>query len=165
MSNEEAFPAAPAPAPEAVTVEQLDAHVKKMAQLKAEITEKGAVVSKLNIEMARLEEQAMQYLKALDRKNYPTPFGTIYIAQNYQVKNPQTDADKAAMFTWMREKGIFDKYATVNNNSLKSLYKAEIEKVARENPEDALIFSIPGVERPTIFETVRVLKGKGDSDE
>lgn len=163
MTNEEALP--PEPAAEEVTVEKLDAHVKKMAALKIEIKALEDQAKPLNLELQRMSEQAMLYLKALGRKNYPTPFGTIYILRKWQTKLPQTDADKALLFGWLREQGLFDKYATVNSISLNSLYVKEIERVSRESPEDALVFTIPGVERPKMYETVSVLKGKGESDE
>lgn len=162
MMNEEAMPMAP---PEAVTVEQFDAHVNKMAEVRAKLTAAARVKADLEIEFSKLSEQAFQYLKALGRKNYPTPFGTVYLAKMVSLKGPQTDADKAALFAWMREQGIFEKYASVNVNSLKSLYMAEIERASREDPTAALTFAIPGVERPTVYETVKVLKGKGEKDD
>lgn len=160
--NEEAMPAAP---PEAVTVEQFDAHVQQMADVKTRLAIAARVKADLEIEFSKLSERASMYLKALGRKNYPAPFGTVYLAKMVNMKGPQTDADKAKLFDWMRERGIFDKYASVNVQSLKSLYMAELESATREDPAASLTFSIPGVERPTTYETVKVMKGKGASDD
>lgn len=147
-----------------VTVTDLDKLVVEYFVKQAEKKDKEAVVSAVNKEIAAIEIKLANYLKALNRTDYKHTAGTVRAVKKWRVNMPATDADKAALFDWMRERGIFDQYATVNANSLNSLYMAEWEKVKRESPEDALTFTLPGIGERKLFETIGKNKGKGDSD-
>jgi hypothetical protein len=89
-------------------------------------------------------------------ENYKAPGGTVYIKRIWQVKAPATDEDKAKLFDWLRQEGIFDRYATVNSNSLRALYMAEWEEAKKRG--EGLEFSLPGVAPATLFETTETRK-------
>lgn len=146
--NEEQAP------PEKVTVEQLDGLVKEIVATRKAIETLEAQVSEHNKAYQKLQGRAVLFLKALGRENYQTPLGTMGIRKSISVKIPQNDLAKREFFEWLRNKGIFDRYATVNSQSLKSLYQAELEAVERESPEEALTFTIPGIEPATYYETL-----------
>jgi hypothetical protein len=135
-----------------VTVADLDALVRQIFDQKLLIEEAEAGVTVLNKELARLEEKAVVCLEELERDNYKTEFGTIYINEKWRVNMPQTDEDKQALFGFLREKGIFDKYATVNSNSLNSLYMAEWEAAIEDGK--GMEFSMPGIGAPKLHKAL-----------
>jgi hypothetical protein len=135
-----------------VTVAELDDLVRQIFDKRLVIEEAEAVVSGHNKELAKLEEKAVVYLKELGRDNYRTEWGTVSILEKWRVNLPQTDEDKQAFFQYLREKGLFDRLATVNSNSLNSLYMAEWAAAQEEGK--GMEFSIPGIGAPKLFEAL-----------
>lgn len=139
-----------------VTVQELDALVKTIFETRIKIEEQEKVVSELNKELANLKAKGVAYLKELGRDSYKTEYGTISILERWRVGLPQTDADKAALLAHLKERGIFDKYVTVNANSLNSLYMADWED-AKERGE-GMTFGMPGIGEPKLFEDLGMRK-------
>lgn len=156
---DETMPPAPAPIDAAsVTVEMLDQLVYDIAEKKKAIEAAELVTTNLNKEKSALEMKCVQFLKALNREKYVTPNGAVKINAKWRVNLPKTDADKQALFDWMREQGIFDKFATVNANSLNALYMAEWEAAKRAG--HGLEFSMPGIGERKFSEILEYRKGK-----
>lgn len=142
-----------------VTVSDLDNLVEQIATIKKEIEAMEAAATLKNKELAVLQGKAFNYLRELDREDYKSPFGNLSIKTVYQVKNPQTDEDKKSLFDWMREKGIYEKYAQVHASALKSLFLAEREEYIKQG-NDPMLFSLPGMAPATMFETVNFTKSR-----
>ncbi len=106
-----------------------------------------------------LKAQIAGYLKELNEKEYLCKFGKISIEQKWNVKLPQGDDNKKLTFGWMKEKGIFDKYATIHAGSFKTLVLAHQNEVLNRGG-DIITEMIPGVEMPTCFEDIKIKKGK-----
>lgn len=141
-----------------VTVQQLDELIQKIHEKELEIEKQTEVVTNLGKELAVLEGNAVGYLKDLGRETYDSPFGKLKIEQKWRVNMPADDQAKAELFAHFRERGIFDKYATVHSVSLNSLYKADWE-AAKERGE-GLEFTMPGIGAPTLFEKLRFKPAK-----
>ncbi len=141
-----------------VTVQDLDALVEVLFQLKKKIEESEEATTKLNKEKATLEMKIAGYLRDLGRDNFRAPDGTVSLREVWRVSLPKTDEAKAALFGWMREKGIYDQYATVNANSLNSLFLAEWDAAKKQG--EGIGFTLPGLAQPTLFETLSTLKAK-----
>jgi hypothetical protein len=137
---------------EQVSVQELDKLMEQLFDAKVEAKRIEAQLSEQNKEIGSLRAKITSALKELGREDYKTPVGTFRLQTKWRVGLPQTAEDKAAFFSWLRDKGIFDQYATVNSNSLNSLYMREWE-AAKERGE-GMEFSIPGVPLPKAFETV-----------
>lgn len=133
----------------AVTVSELDNLCKEIFEQKAKIKEVEDKLSDENKKLAELQMKATSYLTELDRENYKSEFGTLYVQNVWSWTLPKTDEDKAKFFGYLKEKGLFDKYATVNHASYNSYLKAEFE-AAKEDGR-GMDFSIPGVPEPTLF--------------
>lgn len=133
-----------------VTVKELDEICEKIAAKEREIEAHEAVLTEHNKELAALEGRAVQYLKELGRESYDAPAGKIKIEEKWRVNLPATDQEKTLLFDHLRERGIFDKYATVNANSLNSLYKADWD--AAKARGEGMEFSMPGIGAPKLFE-------------
>jgi len=129
-----------------VTVEELDVLVTSIFDKKKEIEEYSIGGKKLNSDLFALKEKAVVYLKELDRRDYKAERGTISIKSRWRVNMPANDQLKAELFDHLRERGLFDKYATVNSMSLNSLYKEDWEEAKRKG--EGMEFSMPGLERP-----------------
>ena len=76
----------------------------------------------------------------------------ILIKQKWRVNMPADDHAKRELFQHLREREIFDKYATVNSNSLNALFMRDWEE-AKERGE-GVTFSMPGIEAPKLFEAL-----------
>lgn len=141
-----------------VTVKDLDDLVFQMRVQRADIAKKEAELSELNKRLGALEQKAVAYLQALKRTSYKTPDGLIFTQDIWQTKLPATQRDKDALFAWMRERKIYDKYATIHAKSLNTLFVAE-RAAAIERGEDPVTFALPGMEPATVFKKLKLRKG------
>lgn len=133
-----------------VTVAQLDALIDEYFQIKKEAEAIEDTLTGKNKEMGALKGRIVGYLKELNREGYETPLARVAIKQKWRVNLPKTDFDKAALFEHLRERGIFEAYATVNSNSLNALYMQDWETAKARG--EAMTFSMPGIGAPSLFE-------------
>jgi hypothetical protein len=136
-----------------VTVKELDELAAYIFAKRQRIEAIEELVSQENKELAVAKAKFVSYLKELGREDYKSSGGTLSIQAKWRVALPATDEAKTKFFDWLRERGIFDKYATVHSASLNSLYNAEWE--AAKDRGEGLSFSIPGVPEPKLFEDLR----------
>lgn len=141
-----------------LTVSDLDNFVKQIKEKRAQAEEIGETLKVVNKEIASLEAKAVSLLKELDREKYASPSGTISIIQKWRVNLPASDRDKMALFEHFRSRGIFEKYATVNSNSLNSLYLSDWEEAKKEGK--GMEFFMPGIEAPKLHESIRFTGAK-----
>lgn len=137
-----------------ILVKDLEALGEKMAVLRDEIADAKAAVSVKENEYDELERKAISMLGELGKKSYPTEAGLITKVEHWKVKLPQTPEDRKQFFDYLKEKGIFDNLITVNSNTLNSFFKAEWEALKQSSPEEAMNFRIPGINEPTLHETI-----------
>ncbi len=138
---------------DSITVSDLDNLVEEIHKKREEKEVIEETLSTKNKEISSLETRATEALKSLEREEYDSPYGKIEFETIFQVKNP-TDDNKHLLWGWMRERGIFDRYAQVHATALKSLFKTERD-IAIANGEDPITFTLPGMEPATIFEKLK----------
>ncbi len=148
----------PEPASPIPTVKELDDLVTAIFAQRKVVEEKEEALSEENKKLAAMELKAANWLEETGREKYQHPSGTVYFLDKWSFSLPKTDEDKAAFFGWLREKGIFDKYATVHSVAYNSLIQAEWE-IAKKNG-GGMDFKVPGVPEPTFRRTLRTLKGR-----
>lgn len=141
-----------------VTLKEVDDYFKHLAHLEAEKDAISETLKSKNKEIMALEFKLTEILDSLERDEYESPFGKASFVEEFQVKQP-LDEKKHLLWEWMKEKGIFERYAQVHASSLKSLFRAE-RIVAIENGEDPMTFALPGMEPATIFRKLK-FKPKG----
>lgn len=129
-----------------VTVKDLDTLIEQLVKKIEEINVQSEVTTKLNKEYNALEYKIASYLKDLGREEYDHPAGKFVFVETFRVNMPESDLDKQAFFDHLRERGIFDKYATVNSNSLNALYKADLADAKTRGEE--MTFTMPGIPAP-----------------
>lgn len=137
-----------------VTVADLDKLAESIKAQRDKIEQMEAALTVENKALQQMMDSASAYLKELDRENYKAPGGTIYQVKKWQFSLPKTDEGKTAFFQWMKERGIYDQYVSVNHNSFSSL--CEQERAAAEKQGE--FFNVPGVEQPKLYETTRFRK-------
>jgi hypothetical protein len=142
---------------QSITVEDLDKLVEEIFVAKDKYEEIGRHKAEAYNEFVALKAKAVTYLRELERRNYKTDKGLITISQKYRVKLPVSPESKGQLFDYLKEKGVFEKYATVNSNSLNALHKAERE--AAEERGEGMTWSMPGIDDPTLFEDLTTKKG------
>ena len=137
-----------------VTVADLDQLVAEIFSLRAEIAVMNKAVSVQNVRLMGLKSRAVKFLHELNRRDYKAPQGTVRISPKWTVTLPKTIPDKLAFFAWLREREIFDTYATVNSRSLNTLYNKEMEIAQKKGM--GMEFSIPGIDNPNLFEDLGI---------
>lgn len=129
-----------------VTVEELDGHLAELLDLDKQIDAQSEVTKELNKKYNALLFKCGAYMKELGRTDYSSPHGKFEVKESWRVNMPQSDEDKRALFEHLKERGIFDKYATVNSNSLNALYMADWKEA--ETRGEGMTFGMPGVPAP-----------------
>lgn len=135
-----------------VTVSELDGLIEQLAAKEKECDAQAEVTKLLNKEYMAIEGRIVNYMKELKRDQYDSPFGKFKIKEKWRVNLPEDDVAKRALFDHLRERGIFDKYATVNSNSLNALFMADWREA--EARGEGVTFSMPGVPAPKVFEAL-----------
>lgn len=142
-----------------VSTVSLDLAVRDYVEARREYEEAKAVSNDKHAVMEE-KESAMQALleKAGKTKYFVEGIGTIQSISKLVVQTPKTPEAKALLFKWLREKlgpEGFLTYASVNHNSLNSLYKTMFEEA-----QDKATFSIDGIDQPVERKELRFTKQK-----
>lgn len=140
------------------TVKELDELVESIFAQKKACEEKEKALTEENKKLAALEAKAVAWLDELGREKYQHPLGTIYVNEKWRFSLPQSDEEKLAFFGWLKERGLFDRYATVNANSYNSLLLAEWE--AAKEAGNGMDFSVPGVPEPKFHRALGTVKAR-----
>src|SRR3990172_12438785 len=110
-----------------ITVEELDNLCWKIKDKRAEIDAKKDELSELNGHLEELSITAVAALKELDRKNFQSKHGTITRKEQWYVNMPKDLNAKRELFEYLKERGVFEDFATVNHNTLNSFFTEEWE--------------------------------------
>ncbi len=136
---------------ENITFKELDDLIGEIAKGEKEIEEFERKVKELRKPLIPMYIKVTEYLKSLNREDYISPHGKVKVILRENIRMPQTPELKDKLWAWMREKGIYDHYATVQANSLKALFMKERD-AAVDRGEDMMTFALPGMEPATSFE-------------
>jgi hypothetical protein len=139
------------------TIPQMDAFIQTLMEKRAAAEEIKRELTERNKEIASMETQLVAAMKQFERSNYKSKFGTVTIQQRWRVNVPTDEAQKKALFQYLKEKGILWRYATVQSNSLNSFYMEEWENAKQEG--NGLDYEMPGVGPAKLFEQLSIRKG------
>ena len=129
---------------------------KRAAELKTAIDDHEAQAAALGKEFTAVKEEL---LRALDLSEVDSirGHGFLFFKENRStVQTPKTPEDKEQLFQFLRDKGIFLEIASVNSQTLNSLYKNLSEDAAKEGNLD---FRLPGVAAPTNSINLKMRRG------
>lgn len=138
------------------TSEDLKGLTKEVADLKKEI-ETAEVSLKIKKEkLLTLSNMILRTLDLLELENIRAHGLLFYRETKSSVQTPKTPEDKEKLFEFLRKKGIFLEFASVNSQSLNSLYKSLSEEAAKNGNYD---FKLPGVGEATMYTSLKLRKG------
>lgn len=140
-----------------ITLDAFEALCAKAYELDTQIKALDQEKKGINETLAQVEQKIMAYMQKYNKTSYKTQYGTIVFAKKFQVKLPETESDKQAMYAYLREKGHFDNLVSVNHMKLNSYYKQELEIAVEEGNID---FKIPGIKEPKVFEYLQLRGAK-----
>lgn len=138
-----------------ITVAELESQCESVATQRLVVDQISAKKKEADKVLEDLELRVMETLKALDKKSYASKAGNFIISHKLSVKIPQTDAERAAFFQYLKDRGMFETMIGVHSAKLNSFYKEEFEAAKQRGDED---FEIPGILPPTLVETLSVRK-------
>jgi hypothetical protein len=117
------------------------------ADLKNETEQLDLELKKKKKDLETIQYEILKMMEASEIDSFKA-FGFTFFPKTLEsVKVPKDDDAKRELFEFLKEKGLYDDYVTVNSQSLNSLFKALNEEAAQNGILD---FSIPGLEEPTI---------------
>lgn len=131
----------------AVTINDLDMAVKDMQQKKEVYEEAKAASNDAHASLEAAKENLLSLLTSAGKSSYKVDgIGTVSVVDKLKVSMPTSPEQKEAFFQWLRDnEGAdgFNHYATVNYNSLNSLYNMKFDQAV-----DKSEFNIPGIDSP-----------------
>jgi len=139
-----------------ITTQQIDEEIINMMKAKEAYEKIHEEAKVLNAAYETCRERVIDILTRANKSSYKVDgLATISRFTKFVVKTPKTNEEKAQLFKWIKDtmgaEG-FLAYASVNHNSLNSLWNSEFEKC-----EEKATFNIPGVGSPVAEENIRVL--------
>lgn len=144
--------------PTEITIKAVDDLIADATFLGELVDDLHEISKTINKMIMTLEQKGGSYLKVLKREDYQSPAGTIQVGGKWAVRMPKDDEAKAALFQHLRERELFDRYATVNSRSLNALYMADWKAAIKKDPEAWVLFDMPGVPAP-VFDEFTKIKG------
>lgn len=141
-----------------ISVEEMDQAVKDLRAIRDQYALENAKVKEMYIQVKDAEEKVMSMLKRAGKSKYIVEgVGSISLTETLSVQTPKTPEAKQAFFNWLKEEmgedGYYT-YATVNSNSLNSLYRQKVE----EYGERGEVLDIEGLEPPTSYTKLSLRK-------
>lgn len=122
-------------------LDEMNDQKQKIKKMKASLGDENAILTKMKFKV-------LAYFEEFGKTKHLASFGTVYIKTSFTCKTPKTPEEKAALFAWMKEKEIYEQYATVNSKSLNTLYNS----LVKEDSD----FVMPGTSDPGYFQTIEM---------
>ncbi len=144
-----------------ITTSELDDLGKKYQAKYAEYETAKAISSTLYAEAEELEGKLVEALNQAGKSKYHVEgIGTFSFQNKMSVKTPKTIDEKKLLFEYIRtthgEVFYLDKIS-VNSQTLNKLYNEDLAS-AKERGVDPSLFHIPGLEQPTVMQSLRLTK-------
>lgn len=141
-----------------ISLEQMDQAVKDLRKMKDTYSLESTKVKELYAQVKEAESKVVSLLQQAGKSKYVVEgVGSVNLQETMSVQTPKTPEQKEAFFNWLREEMGHDgylTYATVNSNSLNSLYKQKAE----EYGERGEVLEIDGLEAPTSYTKLSLRK-------
>lgn len=137
----------------ATTLEMMDDMVRKLKQLKDEAEAKQEAADEVKNAYNAQRKLVLDVLKANNRQNYSVDgCAMVYVNSKEAYRVPQTLEDKTKLFDY-----ISNTYGEDTLLSMVGIHSATLTSWANAESEKG-IMSIPGLEAPTMVETLNVRK-------
>ena len=140
---------------------EMDSLVQKSLEAWQLADEKKKAYSEAYEAAEKVDAQIMEALKLAGKSKYFVDgVGTVSISQRTIVRVPNHPEAKKKFFKYLQDlgEGVFYSLATVNSNALNAWFNSKVEE---ETSRGVLGFSVPGIDDPTMRETIRFNKVRG----
>lgn len=133
----------------------MDALITQLREAKALSDEAQEQADILKKQYDTHRKTVLDALNTLKRKDYKVAgAGLVYISQKEVYTVPKTNEDKNKLFTYIK-----DKYGPDALMSMVGIHSATLTSWANKETETGEVQSIPGLEQPTMIETLNFRKG------
>lgn len=139
------------------TLDDLNALCTAIASQRKVVDEIAATKSEAQAKLDELEMKLVETLEAHGKTTEHNAAGRFTVVTEMKYRQPETEDSKDALYNYLKERGEFDRLASINYNTLNSWAKVENEAARDRGDFD---FSIPGLGAPTIRKILRVTKPK-----
>lgn len=141
-------------APENLTVEQMDDMVRDLRDAKDVYDSFNEQAEEAKKAYEAKRKILLDALRTLKRDNYSVDgFGLAYISRKEVYTVPKTNDDKNKLFTYIKEK-----YGPDALMSMVGIHSATLTSWANKETETGDVMQIPGLEQPTMIETLNFRK-------
>lgn len=141
--------------PKQLTVEYIDRLVARLRELRQQKDEATEKLCQITAAIANVEKDIVANLNDCNKTSWDVEgIGKVFIRNNFAVRNPKTPEAKKAFYDYLKARGLFEDLATINHQTLNAFYKTE-----REQAEGDPSFNLPGLEAPTLHQSVVLKKG------
>ena len=133
------------------SVAELNHLCESMFKLRAEIDDKQAEISTMNVRLEEMKAKVQGILDETGLTSFKSTYGTVGTREinTYKI----APEGKAEFIQFLRSQGM-DQMLSVNHQTL----QAYCREVYEQN-KDNLDFSLPGVGEPQLFKTITMRKG------
>lgn len=140
--------------PETLTVEAMDQMIQELRHAKESYEELQAKADEVKEVYTKQRSKIIDALTTLKRRDYSVDgAGHVYISQKEVYNTPKTNQDKTALFNYIKEK-----YGPDALMSLVSINSQTLTSWANKETETGEVMSIPGLDQPTMVETLNFRK-------
>jgi len=137
------------------TLNDLPGICEEIATLRSEEARMSLCKKEVSANLEIAEGKALEVLVASNLKSFKSAHGTVGVTVRTSVKTPKTLEEKAALFAYLKEIGMYDELVSVNSTTLNSLYKSKLEEAQAQGQDD---FVLPGVGEPSISQIISFRK-------
>lgn len=138
---------------DAIPKDDLAALTLKASQLKQELDLAETKIKLVKDEYNAVTNTILKTLELMDMDSVKAHGFLFYKQTSTSVTTPKTAEEKELLFKFLADRGIFLEIASVNSQTLNSLYKSLAAEAADEGNYD---FKIPGVGEPTSYTSLKL---------
>lgn len=140
--------------PTNLTVEQMDEMIHRLRELKETKEAHDEVAKEASAAFEAHRKLVLDALKHLKRDNYSVDgAGLVYVSRKEVYTVPKTNEDKTKLFNYIKEK-----YGPDSLMAMVGIHSATLTSWANKETETGEVMEIPGLELPTMIETINFRK-------
>lgn len=140
--------------PETITVEAMDQLIQDLRTSKVAYEAAQEEADIIKKEFTEAKDKVMKALLTLKRDSYAVDgHGLAYISRKEVYTVPKTNEDKNKLFTYIKEK-----YGPDALMSMVGIHSATLTSWANKETETGEVQAIPGLDQPTMIETLNFRK-------
>jgi len=123
------------------------------SELKKKLDDYEKALKTVKDQYNAVTDTILKTLELMDMDSVKAHGFLFYKQTSTSVTTPKTSEEKQALFEFLQSKGIFLEIASVNSQTLNSLYKSLAAEAEEQGNYD---FKMPGVGEPTTYTSLKL---------